>query len=640
MLLGGDRVAARVKKSCEATRRGTGTLGPPGSNLDHYLPECGVTRCAGCGKVGLKCLVEEHGPRCLKCRLRWHNGDGGTRDLADSGLPGEVGVSEGTCADGGEVKFFDIGEDQSYHSYIGDGEGSLRSETAGNDSSFISSLNPAASCFVPLCVEREAGGGGRVIAGYTDSGKLEGSGAVGGKAESAGWLRGSQVSLGTGGSTERQVVTGKTVEMYLEYNGVDDDTSECFRGCDIEVQQNILLMGEDLGDEASVELKARIAGLTGGGGALRGLGEAEVDVALVRQTWVDVVRLTVSSFVAEEEPDLVASIVRLIAEVECGLLNSVGTHPRSVIIDFTDEDFYQLVGGLLCDQTGKVDDEDEVRQRCGRLSRAIWPENKVGCTEVDDQTMNGSGHQCSSLEPGAASARGGVGVAPGALLGGLGVGVVAAAGPVGSVQVEFEAQGEPTDGKLSKGGGEACGSCGGRVATMLRCSACRNTDYCSADCQKRDWMRHKVACGAMKGGGGQAGALGGKAGEKGENPAEVERGAEVEGCFQSGGFEGGQEDTGLEFLRALRAEFLQARIGSVEGYFSRSGTSYKQRAILDQYTKTVREAQDKEAMIQGIAHNWEVWQSRSPGDPIQDLHLRAGPLLVEQREVQSYGFPH
>ena len=41
--------------------------------------------------------------------------------------------------------------------------------------------------------------------------------------------------------------------------------------------------------------------------------------------------------------------------------------------------------------------------------------------------------------------------------------------------------------------GQACAKCGKSHSTMI-CSACRNVVYCSQDCQREDWKRHKKDC--------------------------------------------------------------------------------------------------------------------------------------------------
>lgn len=43
-----------------------------------------------------------------------------------------------------------------------------------------------------------------------------------------------------------------------------------------------------------------------------------------------------------------------------------------------------------------------------------------------------------------------------------------------------------------------CGVCGEAEKVsggeLLRCSRCKKVRYCSPECQKRDWKRHKVGC--------------------------------------------------------------------------------------------------------------------------------------------------
>ena len=40
--------------------------------------------------------------------------------------------------------------------------------------------------------------------------------------------------------------------------------------------------------------------------------------------------------------------------------------------------------------------------------------------------------------------------------------------------------------------GRACARCGGPAASA--CGRCKSAYYCSRNCQKLDWSRHKVAC--------------------------------------------------------------------------------------------------------------------------------------------------
>jgi hypothetical protein len=39
-----------------------------------------------------------------------------------------------------------------------------------------------------------------------------------------------------------------------------------------------------------------------------------------------------------------------------------------------------------------------------------------------------------------------------------------------------------------------CGQCGKQLATPLRCSRCRARWYCSPECQRTDWPKHKSTC--------------------------------------------------------------------------------------------------------------------------------------------------
>jgi hypothetical protein len=39
-----------------------------------------------------------------------------------------------------------------------------------------------------------------------------------------------------------------------------------------------------------------------------------------------------------------------------------------------------------------------------------------------------------------------------------------------------------------------CASCLKRQGTMARCGQCHITRYCSKDCQKKDWVKHKQMC--------------------------------------------------------------------------------------------------------------------------------------------------
>jgi hypothetical protein len=39
-----------------------------------------------------------------------------------------------------------------------------------------------------------------------------------------------------------------------------------------------------------------------------------------------------------------------------------------------------------------------------------------------------------------------------------------------------------------------CWTCLGISAELLRCSACKKTYYCSIECQRKDWKKHKPRC--------------------------------------------------------------------------------------------------------------------------------------------------
>ena len=42
--------------------------------------------------------------------------------------------------------------------------------------------------------------------------------------------------------------------------------------------------------------------------------------------------------------------------------------------------------------------------------------------------------------------------------------------------------------------GKGCIKCEKKDVQLHRCAACRVAWYCSADCQRTDWPRHKHAC--------------------------------------------------------------------------------------------------------------------------------------------------
>ena len=41
---------------------------------------------------------------------------------------------------------------------------------------------------------------------------------------------------------------------------------------------------------------------------------------------------------------------------------------------------------------------------------------------------------------------------------------------------------------------EGCEKCGSRLKILSKCSGCRTVSYCSRECQRRDWKKHKVQC--------------------------------------------------------------------------------------------------------------------------------------------------
>jgi hypothetical protein len=50
-------------------------------------------------------------------------------------------------------------------------------------------------------------------------------------------------------------------------------------------------------------------------------------------------------------------------------------------------------------------------------------------------------------------------------------------------------------GDLCMGGPSSCSHCGKHGgAALLRCSACKQTRYCGAECQKAAWKLHKKTC--------------------------------------------------------------------------------------------------------------------------------------------------
>ncbi|CAJ2504881.1 Uu.00g122750.m01.CDS01 [Anthostomella pinea] len=46
---------------------------------------------------------------------------------------------------------------------------------------------------------------------------------------------------------------------------------------------------------------------------------------------------------------------------------------------------------------------------------------------------------------------------------------------------------------------DKCNTCGGKKgkngAELKKCSRCSKTKYCSVECQKEDWSKHRKTCG-------------------------------------------------------------------------------------------------------------------------------------------------
>ncbi|KAF8658429.1 hypothetical protein AX16_001980 [Volvariella volvacea WC 439] len=58
----------------------------------------------------------------------------------------------------------------------------------------------------------------------------------------------------------------------------------------------------------------------------------------------------------------------------------------------------------------------------------------------------------------------------------------------------IEGSGKITVDYPMKSATDACAFCGKRAARLPRCSSCKQVAYCSGDCQKADWKKHKVSC--------------------------------------------------------------------------------------------------------------------------------------------------
>ena len=39
-----------------------------------------------------------------------------------------------------------------------------------------------------------------------------------------------------------------------------------------------------------------------------------------------------------------------------------------------------------------------------------------------------------------------------------------------------------------------CGAYGGKEGKLMKCSGCHAVHYCSSECQKADWKKHKLEC--------------------------------------------------------------------------------------------------------------------------------------------------
>ncbi|KAK5693004.1 hypothetical protein LTR97_010480 [Elasticomyces elasticus] len=66
---------------------------------------------------------------------------------------------------------------------------------------------------------------------------------------------------------------------------------------------------------------------------------------------------------------------------------------------------------------------------------------------------------------------------------------------------EYEPQGEAisvigpcSKGRLEYGSDTECGGCQKKLKKDFRCSKCQDQKYCSRECQRKDFRRHKTVC--------------------------------------------------------------------------------------------------------------------------------------------------
>ena len=61
--------------------------------------------------------------------------------------------------------------------------------------------------------------------------------------------------------------------------------------------------------------------------------------------------------------------------------------------------------------------------------------------------------------------------------------------------LDFLERVHPTSGRLNPICREICSNCQKSSSQMKRCSRCRESFYCCAQCQRDDWPVHKLTCG-------------------------------------------------------------------------------------------------------------------------------------------------